>query len=652
MRLLHTTRLELEEFHGSQIPVYAILSHTWVDGEEISFQEFTDLHSSKTTKSGFQKIRGACEVAKRDGFEWIWIDTNCIDKSSSAELTEAINSMYNWYCDSSVCYAYLADVGDTGCLRKGLKRKYDDDPLRLFRQSKWFRRGWTLQELIGPRCLVFYDASWRRIGDRAGLADEISALTGIDASLLRREKETSLGAVSVAKRMSWAARRLTTRAEDVAYCLLGLFDVNMPLLYGEGSAKAFIRLQEEIIRTTNDHTVFCWSRSSGHVPEEWTSMLAPSPAAFRDAGEYVTIDAWEAPMPYSMTNLGLSIYLPVVYTLTQLFVVLDAGLLNKHPDMRACIAMQRTNQRRSGSNILDRSRFLESPAILSKDATDTRERYNLFIRSRHTPQPGSPYNSYGLPVFKHGILLFVDPTASRLLSTGKRGAPLGAVGYDIETYPHGIFDEYTALLRLPAFEGGSSLLTSGLLRICFKSPQETDFYLFFAVITTFGGREVWYCGVYSTEDFRFIRLAIQENTEEGGAPIQEEELIHSYLRSEAWEKRCKRLTAHTLDESLFVSIGGTMALEPGTDIRAAMLSDKSESPYSIPVSATDISGIVDETDDDDYVGSEEEIEDWDSSNEEEQEGDSDVVTDKDVSRIPRWDTQSSAESSQALSSAS
>ncbi|OTA95624.1 hypothetical protein M434DRAFT_28748 [Hypoxylon sp. CO27-5] len=631
MRLLNTESLELREFHGTAVPPYATLSHTWVDGEEISFRDFVDLSPSTKTKSGYRKIRGACKIARQDGIDWIWIDTNCIDKASSAELTEAINSMYNWYRGSRICYAYLADV-----------------PRHPFRKSKWFRRGWTLQELIAPHRLVFYSNSWVKIGDRSDLAGDISAITGIEEPLLRGRAD--LHTVSIAKKMSWAARRETTRVEDIAYCLLGLFDVNMPLLYGEGS-KAFIRLQEEIIKTSNDHTIFCWSRN-GSVPTEWTSMLAPSPAAFIDAGDYISIDAWDSPMPYSLTNLGLSIYLPVVYTLTQLFVVLDAGLLQGRPDMRACIAMQRTNPRRSGSNILDRSRVLRNPIMLSKEATDTRERLNLFIRSRHVPRLGSPYKLHGPPIFKHGVLLFVDPTAKRLLSTGKRGAPLGAVGYDIETHPDGIFDENTALLKLPAFEGGSSFLTSGLLRICFKSPQDTDFYVFFSVISTLGGKEVWHCSLHSAEDFRFIKLVIQEFVDEGGAPVDEEELIHNYLRKEVWENRCKQLTAHTSDETLFVSIGGTMNLIPGSDIRAAMLSGESESPYSVPVSATDISGVVDETDDDEYVeeSDEEELEDWDSSNEEESQS-SGVLTEE-PKGFPRWDIQSSAENSQALSSTS
>lgn len=386
MRLINTTTRELSEFYGDAVPSYAILSHLWVEGQEISFREFTDLSPSATTRSGFHKIQNACEIALKDGIEWIWIDTNCIDKASSAELTEAINSMYTWYRGAEVCYAYLSDVPELDVEQ--------EDPLRLFRQSRWFHRGWTLQELIGPRQMVFYSQTWTRIGDRSQfLAGAISSVTGIEVSLL--QGRTDLHEVSIAKKMSWAATRQTSRVEDVAYCLLGIFDVNIPLLYGEGS-KAFIRLQEEIIRTSNDHTIFCWTRNAG-VPSEWTSMLAPSPKAFSKSSDYFPIDAWEAPMPYSMTNLGLSIHLPVVYTLTQMFVVLDVGHFQHDPDMRASIAMQRTNPRRSGSNTLDRSRHLESPIMLSREAADTRERYNLFIRTRCVP---SPSGQYGMCAFQ------------------------------------------------------------------------------------------------------------------------------------------------------------------------------------------------------------------------------------------------------------
>lgn len=381
MRLVNTATLGLSEFSTANVPSYAILSHLWVEGQEVSFQDFTaDLTPPTTTKSGYHKIQKACEIALKDGIEWIWIDTNCIDKASSAELTEAINSMYNWYRGAELCYAYLHDVPELDTAQK--------DPLRLFRQSGWFHRGWTLQELIGPRQMVFYSQTWTKIGGRSqSLAEEISSVTGIEVPVL--QGLTDLHEVSIAKKMSWAATRQTSRIEDVAYCLLGLFDVNMPLLYGEGS-KAFIRLQEEIIRTSNDHTIFCWTRNASVAPE-WTSMLAPSPAAFSKSSDYLPIDAWESPMPYSMTNLGLSIYLPVIYTLTQLLVVLDVRHSHHSPDMRASVAMQRTNPRRTGSNILDRSRYLESPIMLSKEATDTRERYNLLIRSRYIPPPNTQY---------------------------------------------------------------------------------------------------------------------------------------------------------------------------------------------------------------------------------------------------------------------
>lgn len=640
MRLINTTSLDFEEFYGDAIPSYAILSHTWVEGEEISYREFIEPSSFTAKKLGYHKIQDACRIARQDGIDWIWIDTNCIDKSSSAELTEAINSMYNWYRGSEVCYAYLSDIPDS-------PEDREDGPYipnHQFRDSKWFSRGWTLQELIAPKRLVFYSSRWTKIGDRSGLALDISAVTGIEMRLLQGIAD--IHTVSIAKKMSWAARRETTRVEDIAYCLLGLFDVNMPLLYGEGS-KAFIRLQEEIIKTSNDHTIFCWSRNG--VSADWTSMLAPSPAAFQDAGDYVPIDAWEIPMPHSMTNLGLSIYLPIVYTLTQMFVVLDAGLLGGRADMRACIAMQRTNPRRSGSNILDRSRFFAGPTMLSKEATDTRERYNLFIRSRHVPRPGGSLRPPGPRTSRHGVLLFVDPTATRLLSTGKRGAPLGSVGYDIETHPPGIFNEHTAILRLLAFDGGSSLVTSGLVRIRFKSPQETDLYLFFAVITTISGREAWYCGVYSADDFWFIKREIQERINEEVAPDEEMVMIDGYLRTVAWEHGRKQLQDHTSDESLFVSIGGTMNRNSKSDIRAAMLSGKCESPYSVPMSAVDISGVVDETDDDDYVDDieDEEFEDWDSSNEDDR---SDESAGENADSTLRWDVNSSVESSQTLSS--
>ena len=218
MRLINTRSLELTEFHGAAVPPYAILSHMWVEGEEVSFQEFTARRNPPITtttaaaaapKSGYRKIQRACEIALGDGLDWIWIDTNCIDKSSSAELTEAINSMYNWYRDAEVCYAYLCDVPD---LDNG--GEHEEDPLHLFRQSRYFYRGWTLQELIGPPRLVFYSQNWSEIGERSqSLAAVISSVTNIEEALLRGL--TDLRQVSIAKKMSWAATRQTTLAVAV-----------------------------------------------------------------------------------------------------------------------------------------------------------------------------------------------------------------------------------------------------------------------------------------------------------------------------------------------------------------------------------------------------------------------------------------------------
>ncbi|RYP93070.1 hypothetical protein DL770_000816 [Monosporascus sp. CRB-9-2] len=568
MRLINTETLELAEFHG------------------------------------FHKIQRACQIAIEDGIEWIWIDTNCIDKRSSAELTEAINSMYNWYSASTVCYAYLCDVPDLDMT--------EEDPLHHFRKSSWFHRGWTLQELIAPSKVLFYSKTWTRIGDRSGsLAVVITRITGIDLSVIRGI--ANLHQISVAKRMSWAATRQTSRVEDMAYCLLGIFDVNMPLLYGEGP-KAFIRLQEEIIRISNDHTIFCWARDSG-AAQSWTSMLAPSPAAFLKSGDYVAMDAWEAPEPYSMTNLGLSIHLPVLYTLTQMVVVLDAGVSHGDPSMRACIAMQRTNQRRSGSNILDRSRLFGRPILLSKEATDTRERYRLIIRSRYISPVESPYRHL-LPMFKHGVLLFVDPATTRLLSTSKHDMPLGAVGYDIDTHPAWIFDFDAGILRLPAFEGGSSLITSGLMRIRFKSPQAADFYLFFAVILTLGGKEVWNCRVHLAADLDDILLAFEEERGEDERP-PDDLLIHQYLRVEAWQQHCQQLTAHSSDESWFVSIGGPISSLPGTNVRAAVLSAKADTHLPVPLQLIK-SNSTDHKDDESVRDSgEDEDEYWDSEEKDE-----------------------------------
>lgn len=280
MRLIHVHTFQLHEFVGnpSTFPNYAILSHTWEDGE-VSFQDLQDVSLARQMK-GFNKIKYCCEQAAEDGFEWAWVDTCCIDKTSSAELSEAINSMYNWYGNAMVCYAYLSDVGSAGAFNHKTELQH------IGELPRWFKRGWTLQELIAPLSVKFFTKDWRFIGTKKDKALRLSIITGIDAGVLRHER--SAFQIPVAVRMYWASSRQTTRLEDTTYCLMGLFDVNMPLLYGEGM-KAFHRLQEQILKTTNDDSLFLWQMRSPHEWSTWdntentldsSSMLASSPSEF------------------------------------------------------------------------------------------------------------------------------------------------------------------------------------------------------------------------------------------------------------------------------------------------------------------------------------------------------------------------------------
>ena len=225
---------------SDDIPRYAILSHTWgADTEEVSFKDMMD--GTGKRKSGYDKIRFCGEQAGRDGLQYFWIDTCCIDKSSSAELQEAINSMFRWYRDAAKCYVYLADVS-----RPALDTdvKSSQLPWELsFRKSRWFTRGWTLQELVAPAIVEFFSEEGEQLGNKKSLERHIHEVTGIPVKALRG---SPLSDFSVPERMLWAEKRETTRKEDKAYSLLGIFDVYMPLIYGEGRENAFKRLREEM----------------------------------------------------------------------------------------------------------------------------------------------------------------------------------------------------------------------------------------------------------------------------------------------------------------------------------------------------------------------------------------------------------------------
>ena len=203
-----------------------------------------------------EKIRKFLIQAKADGYDWAWADTCCIDKTSSTELTEAINSMFQYYSLSDICYAYLSDVP-----ADGITTTWDSRPRRVpskFVASKWHKRGWTLQELLAPHNVIFMSSDWTAVGDKYNLAETLEQATKIPKSVLRMEEDFTTK--SIAARMSWAARRKTTRIEDEAYCMLGIFGVNMPTIYGEGR-NAFFRLQEEIVKSSTDSTFLAWGSS-------------------------------------------------------------------------------------------------------------------------------------------------------------------------------------------------------------------------------------------------------------------------------------------------------------------------------------------------------------------------------------------------------
>jgi Heterokaryon incompatibility protein (HET) len=351
MRLINTETLELHEFFDAAVPRHAILSHTW-GPEEVTFQDWLYARHQNPprwgwvyieeevdkvkAKLGYIKIANACRQASTDHLSWIWVDTNCIDKTSSAELSEAINSMYRWYEKAEVCYTFLADVPPSS-------PEECAEPRSKFRCSRWFTRGWTLQELIAPLQLFFFSDSWTPICEKREIASTIQDITNIPCGIITEPRHLSCGHASIAEIMSWASTRTTARTEDMAYCLMGLLGVNMPLLYGEGR-DAFLRLQLEIIQKARDVTFLAWKPVLFQPRESirwerflWTlrssETFALGPEAFYfshcfhqtdspppEPGE-LGIGHWRTDglMSLRISNLGLSLNLPLVETLLPCF---------------------------------------------------------------------------------------------------------------------------------------------------------------------------------------------------------------------------------------------------------------------------------------------------------------------------------------------
>jgi hypothetical protein len=257
MRLINTRTLKLELFYSYDLPKYAVLSHTW-GAEEVTFTQLMD--GSGPDQVGFGKVTAVCQLALENHLEYVWIDTCCIDRSSGSELNKSITSMYDWFEDAEVCYAYLAHV----------ETDYD------IRRSPWFTRSWTLLELLAPQKVEFYSRHWEPLGTKITLANTIAEITGIATDILRHERHPK--SAPVAERMSWASKRSTNRIEDGAYSLIGLFNIRMALDYGEGLA-AFLRLWEEILKNLEDYTVLLWTKPLGgdEEPSHLWNPLVPDP---------------------------------------------------------------------------------------------------------------------------------------------------------------------------------------------------------------------------------------------------------------------------------------------------------------------------------------------------------------------------------------
>jgi hypothetical protein len=422
MRLINTDpdRMVLKHFLGTEIPPYAILSHCWGSAEdEVTFQQFQA--GQNRDSPGHQKIVECCRIARSQGLEWAWVDTCCIDKTSSAELSESINSMFTWYERAVVCYAFLESLDiriehattidaiptisvvpadlhletrrgaayNSGPSRSAyasvdvvepsigpsfersqsldsaipMRRLSSDGsasnhPLLRTREilssgnltaealavegstrhvrssplpaTRWFERGWTLQELLAPKQLLFFDSLLTYLGTRSDFATSISQIVGIDVEYLNGK--TSLEHACIAQKMSWAAPRQTTRPEDIAYCLLGLFEIQLPLLYGEGEKNAFRRLQEAVIAQSEDDSIFAWKSAS----PETRGLLAERPSEFALSRRVRRKSHLEQTLPFRVTNLGIELSCFINHPLT--IAVLSSLLLSALSPSRNTVA--------------------------------------------------------------------------------------------------------------------------------------------------------------------------------------------------------------------------------------------------------------------------------------------------------------------------
>ena len=409
MRLLQFDphgELTLTEDAATTTGPYAILSHTWgEDDDEVTFDDMEK--KTGINKPGYAKLQCCAKQVGNNGLQYFWIDTCCINKQSSAELSEAINSMYAWYKDAAICYVYLDDVEKSN-------RK------RPFSKARWFTRGWTLQELLAPSKIIFYDRAWRRLGNKNTLAGRISAITRIPIHVLTSR---NFADCCVAQKLSWAARRVTTRTEDKAYSLLGLFGVNMALIYGEGQ-RAFFRLQEEIIKSEDDHTIFAWSMKDIKV----SGLLAPSPDYFYGCQSVRMRELLHGREPFTLTNRGLTIKLRIIPWVadTYLAYVDCTNRVGNQKPAALGIFLRRLSQddQYARINIQQDGLWYETPSNLQVQDRPTEER-QLYVRQKqHVGRERACLNS---PMYGFRISRECAPRSTWIYTRNPTNDPFSAL---------------------------------------------------------------------------------------------------------------------------------------------------------------------------------------------------------------------------------
>lgn len=247
------------------LPPYATFSHV-IDEIGAPLEDFARIKRELCSDIVKILIR-ACVQARDAGFTWLWNYAACVDRNSCAAQSEAINSLAQIYRNCGRSIIYLEDLKS--------KLVEDEEVVERMAECRWIRNVWAIPQIVFSRVAFFYSSDWSLIGTKKSLLPYLSSRMGIDQEVL--EDSDSLEEFSLARRMSWASDMTASRVEDFAYALVGLFDVSMSILYGEGQ-KAFLKLQEEIMGDTDDFSLIAWDKIDA---QEYNGLFAHSPACFR-----------------------------------------------------------------------------------------------------------------------------------------------------------------------------------------------------------------------------------------------------------------------------------------------------------------------------------------------------------------------------------